>query len=103
MIIVLFSVFALTQALDVYTTWVILRAGGTEDNPIMAWCIKTFGLLAGLVVPKVALVAWVGYVFACSSNPFKNSASVSIGVMLALAIIYTVVVAHNLKQIRGTP
>jgi Domain of unknown function (DUF5658) len=103
MIIALFSVFALTQALDVYTTWVILSSGGTEDNPIMAWGIKTFGLIAGLAVPKAALVAWVGYVFACSSNPFQNSASVSIGILLALTLIYTVVVVHNIKQIRGTP
>jgi hypothetical protein len=101
MIIALFVVFSATQVLDVYTTWHILSNSGTEDNPVMAWLIKTFGLIGGLAIPKVILVGWVGYVFACTTNPFNNSYLVSIAFLLALSAIYITVVCHNSIQLWG--
>jgi hypothetical protein len=101
MIIPLFIFFAATQVLDVYTTWHILSNDGTEENPVMAWLIKTFGLIGGLAIPKVILVGWVGYVFACTTNPFNNSNLVSIAFLSGLSVIYTVVVSYNAIQLWG--
>lgn len=61
-----FALGVIFSAVDAYLTAMILNRGGKEKNPVLRWCIKTFGSTLGLGVPKlasVAVVAWAIYSF----------------------------------------
>lgn len=55
---------ALLQALDAWTTWRILGAGGRELNPVMRWVMAQIGVVPALVVKGVgvAVIGWVVFV-----------------------------------------
>jgi uncharacterized membrane protein len=38
--------------LDVYNTWLLLRLGGIEVNPLMRWLLQVTGTVYSLVVIK---------------------------------------------------
>jgi hypothetical protein len=49
----LFTLFALLQCIDLYTTYTILKTGkGYEANPVLAWVFSKIGYPTGLVVIK---------------------------------------------------
>jgi hypothetical protein len=53
-------IFFVLQCLDWYTTHTIIKNGGYEQNPIMAWLFKKIGMDLTLGI-KVILVTWIGY------------------------------------------
>lgn len=86
-LILLILVTAL-QAADGYLTWRILRAGGRELNPIVRTFIERFGLVPGLVLSKLAMVALVG-VYVRDQLP----------ALIVIAVLYAWVVRHNWRQL----
>jgi hypothetical protein len=49
----LFTLFALLQCIDLYTTYTILKTGkGYEANPVLAWVFSKIGYPTGLVIFK---------------------------------------------------
>jgi hypothetical protein len=84
-----FLALAALQVADVYLTWRILGAGGSERNPLMRRWLVAVGTLPGLLLAKAVLLvlAWV----------YLRELPL---VLLALAAAYALVVLHNLKQLR---
>lgn len=56
---IVFSIIALLQAVDVYTTKRILDRGGREQNPIMVVVMSRMGAMRTLVVTKVVTLAFL--------------------------------------------
>ena len=48
--------FICLQAFDFLTTWVFLRAGVAEANPLVRWALSCYSPVAGLVVAKLVAV-----------------------------------------------
>jgi len=84
----LFAVaFLLMQALDGLTTYVILKRGGRELNPVMQIAMNFLGVLPALIVVKMTVIA----VFAAYANEIPLWAwMVTIG-------IYMFVLVNNFK------
>ena len=79
--------FLIMQALDGLTTYVILKQGGRELNPVMQIAMNFLGVLPALIVVKMAIVA----VFAAYAHEIPLWAwMVTIG-------IYTFVLVNNFK------
>ena len=49
----LFTALVVLNVIDVYTTTVILRQGGSELNKAMSWLMDKIGVIPALLVPKV--------------------------------------------------
>lgn len=58
--IYLYILLCVLNLADVYTTHRILGRGGSERNPLMAWLFARVGVLLGLLLAKVPLVAGLG-------------------------------------------
>jgi hypothetical protein len=84
-----FLVLAALQGGDGYLTWRILAAGGSERNPLMRRWLGLAGTLPGLVLAKgiILVLAWV----------FLRELPMALP---ALAVVYAIVVLHNLEQSR---
>ena len=78
------------QALDGWTTYKIIKAGGIELNPIVRKLIETFELVPGLVIAKgIAIgLAWVLAAY---------HASVVLGLLSGL---YLWIVVHNYRVLK---
>lgn len=50
--------FILVNALDIFLTYLILRNGGYEANPVAAWFINNWGIV-GMITFKLSIVAAV--------------------------------------------
>jgi hypothetical protein len=85
-----FALVATLQVADAYLTWRLLTNGGRELNPIVRILMERLGIVAGLALTKLALLAvtalWLADHFV---------------LMLLLAGLYTWVVRHNWKQLAG--
>lgn len=57
MIVALLFVFILLQIADCLTTIYLLKGGGREVNPILAWAFDKVGIATTLVVIKGVLVS----------------------------------------------
>lgn len=91
MVTYLLFLLVLLQIADVCTTFhVIDREIGREVNPVMAWMLDFFGVLPGLLIPKVALLCLAGLYLLV--YPL---------IMALLCAIYAVVVYKNVKVIRA--
>lgn len=93
----LFAAFAFLQAVDVVTTWAILRRGGAELNPLLARAFTVFGVLPTLIGAKAALLA-AGWLLLPSVADFVDPVVPLIGVVAA----YVGIVANNIHQWRLT-
>lgn len=51
--------FILVNVLDFFATYLLLRRGGREVNPVARWFLETWGLVKGLLAYKFLLVAFI--------------------------------------------
>ena len=54
-----FSLFVALQALDAWLTITVIRQGGRELNPVVAWAMRRAGVVIGLAVVKMLYIALV--------------------------------------------
>ena len=87
--IILGFIFIALQVADAATTYIILKGGGRELNPFMQVVMNFLGLVPALIVMK-ALVLGV-FVFYAEAIP--------LWVWMLMVIIYSWVVANNLRAI----
>ena len=88
MIYILTLTFFILQLLDWYTTSTILKQGGREQNPVMAFVFKYVNVDVAMGF-KAILVSTVGY-FLALTIPI---------VLVLLIVIYLFVVIHNWKSL----
>lgn len=84
----------LLQAFDGWTTYKIIRRGGSEANPLVAKAISILGLYPALVLLKAgaAALVWILVLFP------TNLSAIALPV---LTIVYLLVAWHNWKVWRG--
>jgi hypothetical protein len=88
MIYILTLTFFILQLLDWYTTRTILKNGGYEQNPVMAFVFKYVNVDVALAI-KAVLLGCVGYYI-----------GLILPILLViLIIIYLAVVIHNGKSL----
>ena len=87
--IILGFIFIALQVADAATTYIILKGGGRELNPFMQVVMNFLGLVPAVVVMK-ALVLGV-FVFYAEAIP--------LWVWMLMIVIYSWVVANNLRAI----
>jgi hypothetical protein len=88
MIYILTLTFFILQLLDWYTTRTILKNGGYEQNPVMAFVFKYVNVDVALAI-KAVLLAVIGYYIGL----------VLPILLVGLIIIYLAVVIHNGKSL----
>ena len=86
MIVALLFIFILLQIADSLTTVHILKNGGREANPLLAWLFNKVGMIPSLVVMKLLAIGAVTWAW----NEWLT---------LGLDIIYFGVVSWNSYQI----
>ncbi len=88
---------AVLQVLDAGATWLGLKLGGTEANPLMAWLLATpgpalfFFVKALVVISLVAWAIWIAWRREATPNMRRG--------IEALAVAFTLVVAINIAII----
>jgi len=88
MIYILTFTFLILQLLDWYTTRTILKNGGYEQNPVMAFVFKYVNVDVALAIKSV-LLSILGYYI-----------GLTIPILLiGLIIVYLAVVIHNGKSL----
>ena len=88
MIYILSLTFFILQLLDWYTTRTILKNGGYEQNPVMAFVFKYVNVDVALAI-KSALLGVLGY-YIGFEYPI---------LLVGLIIVYIAVVFHNWKSL----
>jgi hypothetical protein len=88
MIYILTFTFFILQLLDWYTTCTILKNGGYEQNPVMAFVFKYVSVDVAMGI-KALLLGVVGY-FIGLAMPL---------LLVILIVIYLAVVIHNGKSL----
>ena len=88
MIYLLTFTFFILQLLDWYTTRTILKNGGYEQNPVMAFVFKYINFDVALAI-KGIITSVIGY-FIGVIYPLA---------LILLIVIYLAVVIHNAKSI----
>jgi len=88
MIYILSLTFFILQLLDWYTTRTILKQGGYEQNPVMAFVFKYLNVDVALAIKSVPL-GILGY-FIGLEYPI---------LLVGLIIVYIAVVFHNWKSL----
>ena len=88
MIYILTLTFFILQLLDWYTTRTILKQGGYEQNPVMAFVFKYVNVDVALAI-KAVLLAVIGYYIGL----------VLPILLVGLIFIYLAVVIHNGKSL----
>jgi hypothetical protein len=88
MIYILTLTFFILQCLDWYTTHTILKQGGYEQNPVMAFVFKYVNVDVALAI-KAVLLGIVGYYIGLELPIL----------LVVLIIIYLAVVIHNGKSL----
>ena len=88
MIYLLTFTFFILQCLDWYTTRTILKQGGYEQNPVMAFVFKYVNVDVALAI-KAVLLGIVGYYIGLELPIL----------LVGLIIIYLAVVIHNGKSL----
>ena len=88
MIYILTLTFFILQLLDWYTTRTILKNGGYEQNPVMAFVFKYVSVDVAMGI-KTILLSVVGY-FIGSAIPL---------LLVILIVIYLAIIIHNAKSI----
>lgn len=88
MIYTLAITFFILQCLDWYTTSTIIKNGGYEQNPVMAFVFKYLSVNVAMGL-KAILLTLIGYLIGLE-YPL---------LLVVLIIIYLVVVIHNWKSL----
>jgi len=84
-----FLLFILLQVADGWTTVTALNMNGRELNPWLNYLFRKFGVIQTLLVSKLLSITIVGMLV------YDHWA------VWFLVAVYTFVVLHNLKQIKG--
>ena len=84
-----FLLFILLQVADGWTTVTALNMNGRELNPWLNYLFRKFGVVQTLLVSKLLSITIVGMLV------YDHWA------VWFLVAVYTFVVGHNLKQIKG--
>lgn len=84
-----FLLFILLQVADGWTTITALNMNGRELNPWLNYLFRKFGVVQTLLVSKLLSITIVGMLV------YDHWA------VWFLVVVYTFVVANNLKQIKG--
>lgn len=84
-----FLLFILLQVADGWTTVTSLNMNGRELNPWLNYLFRKFGVIQTLLVSKLLSITIVGMLV------YDHWA------VWFLVVVYTFVVGHNLKQIKG--
>ena len=88
---ILFALFIILQIGDCWTTYQVLKLNkGTEANPVMAWLMSKLGVLQGLVIAKLVVIALFSFVV----NELWP-------ILLLFNIIYGYIVYSNYKILKG--
>lgn len=82
------ALLASLQVADAYLTWRVLDNGGREMNPLVRILMDRLGVVAGLVVAKLALLILAAFWLADH-----------LVLMLVLIGLYAWVVMHNWKEL----
>ena len=84
------AVFIALQIVDVWLTLEVIKRGGRELNPVVAWIMSKTGNEAGLIVTKLV---YVGVVFLVV--PW-----LTVGVLWAICAAYAGLAVWNALQLR---
>lgn len=87
----LFIALVALNIADAYTTLRILKLGGRERNPVMAWAFRHLGPLPALLAFKAAVLALVWF----------NLPIFPLWAMAGMNAFYVYVVHNNLRVLRG--
>jgi len=87
---ILFVLLVGLNLVDVYTTVRVLRQGGSEMNPIMAWTMDKLGVIPGLLLPKIVVLGAIWFYLPL----------VPVLVMFGLCCFYLLLVLHNNDEIK---
>ena len=90
----LLILFAALQLLDIYTTLRVLRAGGRELNPVMAWLMAHMGVPQALVAMKVIVVLTVIWASLWLLL-------LPLWVLVVLCVLYVAVVVNTMHVLRA--
>ena len=94
--LILSPIFLLLQLFDFYSTWRILRSGGREMNPIMAWIFKNIGVIKGLIITKTLM----GMAFVYIIYLYKNTTEVTITLVIINLVYVFLVYLNNTKGLK---
>lgn len=89
--LIILALFIALQLGDFYTTCRVLRAGGIELNPLLVFLFGRIGVIPALVLYKGGCIAIGIWMYAHSQ----------VEVMVLLSALYSWVVYHNFKQMKG--
>ncbi|ROR23047.1 hypothetical protein EC845_1961 [Comamonas sp. BIGb0124] len=94
--IYLYILLCVLNLADIYTTQRILGRGGSELNPLMAKLFARVGVLPGLLLVKIPLVAGLGLLM------FLGGLQGRYWLLLlgAACAVYLYVLWHNLREMR---
>ena len=84
-----FLLFILLQVADSWTTLTALKMNGREMNPLLNYVFRMIGPVQGLILMKSLSIIIIGLLV------FDH------WIVWVLNGIYTIVVLHNIKQIKG--
>ena len=93
--VILFLVFCAIQSYDIYTTYFILKKGGTELNPFIKKVMAKIGVLPGLLIVKGLHCVILG-VFAY----FYMSTFIMLAALIVSIFLSFLIVIHNYKQLK---
>lgn len=95
MIGALFALLGGLLVLDVLLTTIILRLGGFEMNPVMAWIVQNPYLHLGV---KCAFAGFIIYVAGRAEEMKEYSGAI---ILMAVCAFFMVVFVHNLAIFMG--
>jgi ABC-type siderophore export system fused ATPase/permease subunit len=90
-----FAALVILQILDAGTTYVVIKRGGAEGNPLLVGLQARLRAITGsrwawLVIAKIVALALVAYLY------YSGAATV----LNVLCVVYLVVIVNNIIQIR---
>jgi len=91
---ILLGTLIVLQIADYWTTMKVLRQGGHENNPVVAWIMQRLGVVAGLALVKVFAMGVAAVVIYYLGGDYA-SALLGAGCML-----YAWIVLDNYRQIK---
>jgi len=95
MIPLLAVLIIICQFIDFATTYRILTNGGVERNSVVKYAMDMLGMEAGLFVCKFYAGVFVG----AGAMLGWFGSEIGFLALLALAILYVAVAAHNLREV----
>lgn len=81
--------FCVLQVADFATTYIAIKMGGAEANPVVRWAIENLGLLPSLIGFKALSIAGVYY----------GAAKMGVDAVMIWTVFYVAVVIWNIAQI----